>query len=151
MNSQQLLAHYDNGQYWSQPISATEGYDTNAAYRDALAVRDSRIARGEIPRGYKIGFTNRTIWTRYNCESLSACNVTSSVGNGSCRCGLLRSHDTRRPKSPMALLDYSVRSPMGIVDEMCSRSGGLLGLEPRPERGYVPGRSSPGRVRRQAA
>jgi hypothetical protein len=32
MNSQQLLAHYDNGQYWSQPISATEGYDTNAAY-----------------------------------------------------------------------------------------------------------------------
>ena len=66
MNSQQLLAHYDNGQYWSQPISATQGYDTNAAYRDALAVRDLRIARGEIPRGYKIGFTNRTIWARYN-------------------------------------------------------------------------------------
>lgn len=66
MNSQELLAHYDNAQCWPQSISETPGYDTNAAYRDALAVRDLRIARGEIPRGYKIGFTNRTIWTRYN-------------------------------------------------------------------------------------
>jgi 2-oxo-3-hexenedioate decarboxylase len=24
-----------------------------------------RVARGEIPRGYKVGFTNRTIWSRY--------------------------------------------------------------------------------------
>jgi 2-oxo-3-hexenedioate decarboxylase len=66
MNSQELLAHYDNAQCWPKSICVTPGYDTNAAYRDALAVRDLRIARGEIPRGYKIGFTNRTIWTRYN-------------------------------------------------------------------------------------
>jgi 2-keto-4-pentenoate hydratase len=36
-----------------------------AAYRDALAVRALRIGRGERPVGYKIGFTNRTIWARY--------------------------------------------------------------------------------------
>ena len=66
MNSQQLLSYHDKGQCWPQAISSSHGYDTNAAYRDALTVRDLRIARGEIPRGYKIGFTNRTIWTRYN-------------------------------------------------------------------------------------
>jgi len=66
MKAQELLLHYDNCQCWPKPISATHGYDTNAAYQDALAVRDLRKARGEIPRGYKIGFTNRTIWNRYN-------------------------------------------------------------------------------------
>ena len=69
MNSQELLSHYDNAQCWPKSICATSGYDTNAAYRDALAVRDLRIVRGEIPRGYKIGFTNRTIWTRYSVSA----------------------------------------------------------------------------------
>jgi 2-oxo-3-hexenedioate decarboxylase len=36
-----------------------------SAYAAALAVRALRIARGERPAGYKIGFTNRTIWSRY--------------------------------------------------------------------------------------
>jgi 2-keto-4-pentenoate hydratase len=35
------------------------------AYERALGVRQLRIARGEQPRGYKVGFTNRTIWERY--------------------------------------------------------------------------------------
>ena len=69
MNSQELLSYYDNARCWPKSICATSGYDSNAAYRDALAVRDLRIARGEIPRGYKIGFTNRTIWTRYNVSA----------------------------------------------------------------------------------
>lgn len=34
-------------------------------YHDALAVRQLRMARGEAPRGFKIGFTNRNIWLRY--------------------------------------------------------------------------------------
>ena len=42
------------------------GFDVSAAYQNALAVRDLRIARGEVPRGFKIGFTNRNIWPRYN-------------------------------------------------------------------------------------
>ena len=32
---------------------------------DELTVRQLRIARGERPMGYKIGFTNRNIWPRY--------------------------------------------------------------------------------------
>ena len=32
-------------------------------------MRDLRIARGEQLRGYKVGFTNRSIWQRYNASS----------------------------------------------------------------------------------
>ncbi|HSB23569.1 MAG TPA: hydratase, partial [Burkholderiaceae bacterium] len=39
--------------------------DIDAAYQAALAVRALRIARGEKPVGFKVGFTNRTIWERY--------------------------------------------------------------------------------------
>jgi 2-oxo-3-hexenedioate decarboxylase len=47
----------------------------NAAFslRDAFAVADElrglRIARGEKPLGYKIGFTNRGIWQRYGVHA----------------------------------------------------------------------------------
>jgi 2-oxo-3-hexenedioate decarboxylase len=39
--------------------------DLPAGYAAALAVRAARIAAGERPAGYKVGFTNRTIWPRY--------------------------------------------------------------------------------------
>jgi 2-oxo-3-hexenedioate decarboxylase len=40
-------------------------FDLDAAYRVTAAVRQLREARGEIPLGRKIGFTNRTIWDEY--------------------------------------------------------------------------------------
>ncbi len=40
-----------------------------SAYQLAISVRDMRIQRGEQPRGYKIGFTNRSIWPRYNATT----------------------------------------------------------------------------------
>ena len=61
MSPEQLLSHYDAARLWSAP----SGLDVDAAYARALAVRALRVARGEIPRGYKIGFTNRGIWPRY--------------------------------------------------------------------------------------
>ncbi|MCW5666948.1 MAG: hydratase [Piscinibacter sp.] len=63
MTPRQLLAHTDSGQPW--PAEAPRPADMAAAYRDALAVRALREARGERPMGFKIGFTNRTIWDRY--------------------------------------------------------------------------------------
>jgi len=66
MTPHELLAQHDPGRFWSKPLSARQGYDNLAAYKDALAVRALRMARAEQPRGYKIGFTNRTIWPRYN-------------------------------------------------------------------------------------
>lgn len=35
------------------------------AYAAALAVREARIAAGDLPAGYKVGFTNRNIWPHY--------------------------------------------------------------------------------------
>ncbi len=65
MTPQTLLWHYDNALLWS---SATD-LDINSAYQAALALRKLRIERGEQPRGYKIGFTNRNIWPRYNATA----------------------------------------------------------------------------------
>jgi len=66
MTPQTLLDHTDQGHLWPTPLSAQAGFDLDAAYAKALAVRQLRLARGEQPRGFKVGFTNRTIWARYN-------------------------------------------------------------------------------------
>ncbi|MDO9436890.1 2-keto-4-pentenoate hydratase [Hydrogenophaga sp.] len=66
MTPQNLLDHTDQGHLWPAPLTAQAGFDLNAAYAKALEVRQLRIARGEQPRGFKVGFTNRTIWPRYN-------------------------------------------------------------------------------------
>lgn len=57
----QLLAHLDANTYWPEAFGAS----IEEAYEHQLAVRALRIARGEKPCGFKIGFTNRTIWERY--------------------------------------------------------------------------------------
>lgn len=63
MTPGELLAHTDGGTLW--PAHPGWPRDLAGAYQDALAVRALREARGERPRGFKIGFTNRTIWARY--------------------------------------------------------------------------------------
>jgi 2-oxo-3-hexenedioate decarboxylase len=66
MTPQDLLAHADSGQPWPDLAGAAAFTDRDSAYQAARATRALRIARGERPRGFKIGFTNRTIWPRYN-------------------------------------------------------------------------------------
>src|SRR5690606_35698873 len=56
-----LLRHSDEATYWP---GSTE-LDLAQAYQRQLVVRALRVARGEQPRGFKIGFTNRGIWSRY--------------------------------------------------------------------------------------
>jgi 2-keto-4-pentenoate hydratase len=66
MTPAQILQHYDQGALWPETSVTTDATDVASAYQTALQVRQLRIARGEQPRGYKIGFTNRSIWPRYN-------------------------------------------------------------------------------------
>ncbi len=69
MTPAQILEHCDQAALWpkmSGATDATEAINIAAAYQTALQVRQLRIERGELPRGYKIGFTNRSIWPRYN-------------------------------------------------------------------------------------
>lgn len=66
MDPHTLLEYTDSGQLWESTPSDEPGFGVKEAYQQALAVRALRIARGESPRGFKIGFTNRQIWARYN-------------------------------------------------------------------------------------
>ena len=61
MTPELLLRHLDEATPWP----AGCGLGVPEAYERALSVRQLRLRRGEQPRGYKIGFTNRTIWERY--------------------------------------------------------------------------------------
>ncbi len=63
MTPQTLLDHQDHGRLWP---AADNTFGLEAAYARQLEVRQLRLARGEQPRGFKVGFTNRTIWPRYN-------------------------------------------------------------------------------------
>ncbi len=65
MTPESLLQHYDDAQLWGAAPSDAEGFDVARAYQQSLAVCALRLARGEQPRGYKIGFTNRNIWPAY--------------------------------------------------------------------------------------
>jgi 2-keto-4-pentenoate hydratase len=85
MTPEATLHHFDCATVWP----AGSGLDIPSAYQHALAVRALRVARGERARGYKIGFTNRNIWPRYNVAapvwgtvwntSLSFCEGQGSV------------------------------------------------------------------------
>jgi len=66
MTPNALLEHIDHGRLWPHPPGEVGGTDLVQAYVRALDVRRLRVARGERPVGYKVGFTNRTIWERYN-------------------------------------------------------------------------------------
>jgi 2-oxo-3-hexenedioate decarboxylase len=70
MRPEQLLHHHDHASLWPPfPGLDVPGLDVPGAYQRALAVRQLRMARGEQPRGFKIGFTNRSIWPRYNVDA----------------------------------------------------------------------------------
>ncbi len=64
---QSLVADVTRARLQVQPLpwSSAVPADVPLAYAAALAVRDARSAAGERPVGYKVGFTNRTIWPRY--------------------------------------------------------------------------------------
>jgi 2-keto-4-pentenoate hydratase len=63
--AQRLMAAYDAGRLMPLPSAESPAFAMADALAAADALRQMRIARGEKPVGYKIGFTNRSIWERY--------------------------------------------------------------------------------------
>ena len=61
-----LLAAYDNATRLPLRTAADASFGLTSAYQVADQIRTARMARGERQLGYKIGFTNRTIWPRYD-------------------------------------------------------------------------------------
>ncbi|MES2974455.1 MAG: fumarylacetoacetate hydrolase family protein [Pseudomonadota bacterium] len=114
MTPQTLLQHLDSGQLWPSAPSDVPGFDAAAAYRGALAVRALRMARGEVPQGYKIGFTNRSIWPRYGVfapiwGTVWDTTVTHCDGEGS-----LSLDRTAQPRlEPEAVFGMAATPPAG--------------------------------------
>jgi 2-oxo-3-hexenedioate decarboxylase len=63
--ARQLLAAWDHVQTVPLPSSAAAGFSMADGFVVAQRLRQLRAARGERPVGWKIGFTNRSIWPRY--------------------------------------------------------------------------------------
>ncbi len=66
---QRLLAALDAASLLPLPSHEDPAFDLPAAHGVAEQLRQLRIARGEKPVGYKIGFTNRGIWQRYGVHA----------------------------------------------------------------------------------
>ena len=64
-----LLAAHDAAGLTELPSQRDAPFDLPAAFAVADTLRALRIARGERPLGYKIGFTNRGIWQRYGVHA----------------------------------------------------------------------------------
>ncbi|MEO6407578.1 MAG: fumarylacetoacetate hydrolase family protein [Burkholderiaceae bacterium] len=64
-----LLAAHDAASLFVLPSVARPGFSNSDGYAVAERIRARRIARGEQPRGFKIGFTNRGIWERYGVHA----------------------------------------------------------------------------------
>ena len=69
MNAEKLLFHADRGMVWPDARESLRTASVPEAYQLQLQLRARRIARGEQPRGFKIGFTNRTLWPRYQVSA----------------------------------------------------------------------------------
>ena len=68
-NAHRILAAHAAGTSLAPITDADPAFDVAAAYRVSQAVTAHRIARGERPVGWKIGFTNRTIWDEYGVHA----------------------------------------------------------------------------------
>lgn len=60
-----LLGAHARGELIALPSAQPAGLALEDAYRVAAAIEARRIDAGERPAGWKIGFTNRSIWERY--------------------------------------------------------------------------------------
>lgn len=61
----ELLAAWDQARCIALPSTAPEGLSMAEAFAVGAELRRLRLQRGERTRGWKIGFTNRSIWPRY--------------------------------------------------------------------------------------
>ena len=92
MNLAALIADLSTTRLQASPLSWPEAVppDLATANAAALGVRAQRISQGEVPAGYKVGFTNRNIWPRYGVyapiwgtvwqSSLSFCDPPDAQG-----------------------------------------------------------------------
>ena len=120
-----VLAHADSATPW--PADAIAAADVAASYRGALAVRALRIARGERPCGFKIGFTNRGLWPRYGVAApiwgtvwggtLVSCDAaTGDDGDGGVDTAVVDLRGTCEPRIEPECVFGIARTPPAAAD-----------------------------------
>jgi len=67
--AEQALAAWDRAALLERWTLREPGFGLPEAYAVAHAVRQRRMQRGEHVRGYKIGFTNRSLWPKYGVDA----------------------------------------------------------------------------------
>lgn len=67
--AERLLQAWDQAGLTGLPSSDVEPFDMAAAWQVAEQLLQARQARGEVVAGWKIGFTNRSIWQRYGVHA----------------------------------------------------------------------------------
>jgi 2-keto-4-pentenoate hydratase len=67
--ARELLHASDSASLMALPSSTDTTFDLTHAFDVADRLRALRIARGEAPVGYKIGFTNRNLWPVYGVSA----------------------------------------------------------------------------------
>lgn len=98
------------------PITARDpGFGEDAAYELSAEILRRRRARGEMPIGRKIGFTNRTIWPEYAPMWAPAYDSTVTVLEGSSG-SLLIAHLAQPRIEPEIVLHFE-SSPEVTQDE----------------------------------
>src|SRR5690606_32753092 len=64
-----VLAAMDDASQIAPISSDREDFSLEEAYRVSGRITARRMVRGERPVGWKIGFTNRTIWDEYGVHA----------------------------------------------------------------------------------
>jgi len=74
-----LLDAHDRGVPIAPPSVGDSGFDVHRGYAVAAEVLRRRAARGELPVGRKIGFTNRNIWAQFGVDGPNWAHMYSST------------------------------------------------------------------------
>jgi len=115
-----LIAAHD-GATTLAPITAGDpGFDVAAAYDVLREIEARRIASGWVPVGRKIGFTNRTIWSRYGVylpmwAHTWAHTVHHATGN---RATLALAPFVQPRIEPEVVL--KLKAPVPVTDDACA-------------------------------
>jgi 2-oxo-3-hexenedioate decarboxylase len=67
--SARLLGAIDAGKALAPVTDEHPGFDLADAYRVSAAVRQRRVGRGDRLAGWKIGFTNRSVWSSFGIDA----------------------------------------------------------------------------------
>ncbi|WP_084650196.1 2-keto-4-pentenoate hydratase [Stappia stellulata] len=113
---------------------ADRGFDLAAAYCVSHEVRAQRIARGEVPCGWKIGFTNRTIWDEYDVHApiwgpVYDSTVQGVEGDTPAPCGVSGLMEPRIEPEIVFRISASLAPGMSEADLLARIDGVALGFE----------------------